>query len=61
MLEQLQERLQQQFNANGPEPSNQCSTGSRGAGPRLFCGHVPPVSQTTFVEFVLRGLRRLRL
>lgn len=50
VLERLQQRLQEQLQLSGA-PLNLCSAdhlahvASRGSGPRIFCGHVPPVSR----------------
>lgn len=50
VLERLQARLAQQMQLGGPQALNLCGAdhlahvASRGTGPRLFCGHVPPVS-----------------
>ena len=58
VLESLQQRLQEQLQlqGGGVPLSSLCGAdhlahvASRGSGPRIFCGHVPPVSSRGAVE-----------
>ncbi|EFN50834.1 expressed protein [Chlorella variabilis] len=50
VLERLQQRLQQQLNLNCGPLDHLAHVASRGSGPRLFCGHVPPECSEELVK-----------